>query len=384
MIRNSWYVVDYSRNFRFKLEKKVVTGLPTVMWRTQEGEVVAFDGRCPHKGFPLWDSNLLGDGTLQCGYHGLCFDGTGRCTDIPAQRDLPIPSTANLRRYPVVEQDGVVWLWPGDPAKSEAVGPPRIPELVDPKYESVVANPPLSVRANYRLLIENILDITHLYPLHDGNIGNLANSFVPATVEEGEIDGNPVVKTIRRANDYELAPFFQRWFGLTVVDREHTHTMTGPGLIRVDLRVAPPGRLGTSDERGYVVCNANTPIDDNHIEWRWMMITRAGHRFAPDPSMSLVQGIALEFPAVAEEDVWALNKQQEALEFSEKFPDGSIFREVNLRSDGGVARARRVLSKMERAEGGRLFGIHGPADADSPGEGESVRSTASQSSYVSA
>jgi vanillate O-demethylase monooxygenase subunit len=364
MIRNSWYVVDFSRNFKFKLEKKVITGLPIVMWRTQEGEVVAFDGRCPHKGFPLWESNLLETGVLQCGYHGMCFNGSGKCTDIPAQRDTPIPSTADLRRFPTVEQDGVVWIWPGEAAKAKAVKPPRIAELTDPNYESVVANPPLSVRANYRLLIENILDITHLYPLHDGNIGNLANSFVPATVEEWEVDGNPVVKTIRKVNDYELAPFFQRWFGLTVVDREHTHTMTGPGLIRVDLRVAPSGRLGTSDERGYIVCNANTPIDDNNIEWRWMMITRTGYRFAPDPSMSLVQGIASEFPTVAAEDVWALNKQHKALEFSQKFPDGSYFREVNLRSDAGVARARRILSRMEKAEGSRLFGITSNADVD--------------------
>ena len=58
MIRNSWYVADFGRNFKFELQKKVITGLPIVMWRTLEGEVVAFDGRCPHKGFPLWESNL--------------------------------------------------------------------------------------------------------------------------------------------------------------------------------------------------------------------------------------------------------------------------------------------------------------------------------------
>ncbi len=360
MIRNSWYVADFGRNFKFELQKKVITGLPIVMWRNLEGEVVAFDGRCPHKGFPLWESNLLKDGTLQCGYHGFCFNGTGKCTDVPSQRDLPIAPTADLRRYPVTEQDGLVWIWPGDAAKAGSVKAPRIPELSSGEYEFVAADPPQQVRANYRFLIENILDITHLYPLHDGNIGNLANSFIAAEVVEREHEGNPFVMTIRKVEKYELAPYFKRWFDLDTVDREHTHQMVGPGLIRVDLRIAPPGQLGTDAQRGYIVANCNTPIDDNNLEWRWIMMTKRGERFPADPTMTLVQGIASEFPAVALEDVWALEKQHEALEFSPEFADGSLFREVNLRADKGVMTARLALSKMEQAEGGRLFGIAAP------------------------
>ena len=44
--------------------------------------------------------------------------------------------------------------------------------------------------ANYLLLIENLLDITHFYPLHDGNIGDLANSKIPIEFIEQEVDGN--------------------------------------------------------------------------------------------------------------------------------------------------------------------------------------------------
>ena len=117
MIRNSWYVAGLSRNFKYRLEKKVITALPIVMWRTQQGEVVAFDGRCCHKRFPLWDGKLLDNGVLRCAYHGLCYDSSGRCIDIPMQRDIPISPVAQLHRFPVIEQDGLVWLWPGDPAK---------------------------------------------------------------------------------------------------------------------------------------------------------------------------------------------------------------------------------------------------------------------------
>ncbi len=356
MIRNTWYVAGLARSFTYKLEKKVITGRPIVMWRTQDGQIVAFDGRCCHKRFPLWDGKLLENGVLRCAYHGLCYDSSGKCVDIPMQPDFPISPAAQLHRYPVVEQDGLVWLWPGDPAKTDGVKPPRIPELADPRYEAVIVDPPIRIRANYRLLIENLLDITHFFPLHDGNIGDLSNSQIPVGLVEDTIDGNAKVMTTRHVENYRLPPYYQRWFGLDVVDRDHTHAMIGPGLVRVQLHVAPPGMLGTEAERGYVLCHTDTPIDQHHLEWYWIMITKAGERFSSDPSMTLAQGMAFEFPAVVAQDEWALAKQQEMLDFSDELCDGRKYREMNVRSDIGVIHARRVLARMEKAEGNELFG----------------------------
>jgi len=355
MIRNTWYVAGLGRSFKYQLAKKSITGLPIVMWRTQQGEVVAFDGRCCHKRFPLWDGKLLDNGILRCGYHGMCYDSSGTCVDIPAQREIPISPAAQLHRYPVVEQDGLVWLWPGDPAKAGEIKAPRIPELADPNYEAVISEP-IRVRANYRLLLENLLDITHFFPLHDGNIGDLSNSFIPVGIVEDTIDGNALVMTTRKAQNYQLPPYYQRWFDLNVVDREHTHGMIGPGLVRVQLRLAPAGGLGTDAERGYVLCHTDTPIDSEHLEWHWIMIARAGMRFPPDPSMTLAQGMAFEFPEVVAQDEWALAKQQEMIEYSDELSDGTRYREMNVRSDIGVVHARRVLSRMEKAEGHELYG----------------------------
>jgi phenylpropionate dioxygenase-like ring-hydroxylating dioxygenase large terminal subunit len=57
----------------------------------------------------------------------------------------------------------------------------------------------MAVPANSLLLIENLLDITHFYPLHDGNIGDVENSRIPVRLEEGVRDGNPYVGTVRGA-----------------------------------------------------------------------------------------------------------------------------------------------------------------------------------------
>jgi vanillate O-demethylase monooxygenase subunit len=136
--------------------------------------------------------------------------------------------------------------------------------------------------------------------------------------------------------------------------------MIGPGLVRVELRVAPPGQLGTDAERGYVLCHTDTPISHDRLEWHWILITRSGERFQPDPSMTLAQGIASEFPDVIAQDKWALAKQQEMLEFDDELGSETKYREINLRSDIGVVHARRVLAEMEKAEGNQLFAMGAP------------------------
>ena len=87
------------------------------------------------------------------------------------------------------------------------------------------------------------------------------------------------------------------------------------------------------------------------------MISRADMRFPPDRSMTIAQGMAFEFPEVVAQDEWALAKQQEMLEFSDALSDNSRYREINVRSDIGVVHARRVLSRMEKAEHNQPFGL---------------------------
>ena len=61
--------------------------------------------------------------------------------------------------------------------------PPRTPEFVSDEWDNHMCRP-MQVPANYLLLIENLLDITHFYPLHDGNIGDIASSKIPIELVE--------------------------------------------------------------------------------------------------------------------------------------------------------------------------------------------------------
>ena len=206
LVKNAWYVAGLAHEFPAQqLQGHVIAEKPLVMWRTTAGGVVAFDERCRHKRMPLSQGRLVEGGLLECAYHGLCYDATGQCVRVPSHPDGHIPREARLRPFPVIEQDGLVWIWPGDPAKAATVRPPRVREIADPAWET--ADTGLPVPANSLLLIENLLDITHFYPLHDGNIGVVVNSRIPVEIEVGSSDGNTYVGSTRSVRGFRQPPY---------------------------------------------------------------------------------------------------------------------------------------------------------------------------------
>ena len=347
-IRNAWYVAGFSNDFEVDVPygQKIV-GRPVLLWRGRDKRISAFDNRCVHKRMPLSEGRILENGVLECAYHGLCYDSGGQCVTIPSQPDSAIPPQANLKPYPVIEQDGIVWVWPGDLGKQDESQPPRMPEVVDDKWESIVLGP-MQVPANYLLLIENLLDISHFYPLHDGNIGDVANSRIPVELVEGEEDGNRFVKTIRNVQNYQQPPFLVDWFSYDVVDREHTHCMVSPALTRVEMRVAPPGQLGTEVDRGYILFHTHTPTDATNHVWRLCINCKADHMSKGDPNVSAAKRVAEMFPVIIEEDLWALEKQQQMFEY----PDEG-YSEVYLKPDKALRRVRQFFAAAQRKEAQR-------------------------------
>jgi vanillate O-demethylase monooxygenase subunit len=257
-----------------------------------------------------------------------------------------------------MEQDGIVWVWPGDPALAEIRSPPRLPEVGSQEWRTELIGP-MTVPSNYLLLIENLLDITHFYPLHDGNIGDIENSRIPVELEEGEVDGNKYAMTIRKVNNYEQPPYLVDWFHYDIVERHHTHCMMSPGVTRVVMRNALPGKLAvregerefpgyldpTSEERGYVLVHTHTPIDERNHVW-WVLINAPAHHMSKDDAAKpTATRIAEMFPDVAAEDRFALEQQQKMFDY----PDDG-YQEVFLRPDIAIRRARAIFQELLREE----------------------------------
>jgi phenylpropionate dioxygenase-like ring-hydroxylating dioxygenase large terminal subunit len=87
-LRNSWYVVAWSKEVTDKPFGREVLGERIVVYRMSSGQIGALDDRCLHRHLPLSMGTLAGD-FIQCGYPGLQFDRTGTCVRAPSQGTIP-------------------------------------------------------------------------------------------------------------------------------------------------------------------------------------------------------------------------------------------------------------------------------------------------------
>ena len=152
---NAWYPVVFSRDVDRTPKRRTVTEQHIVLYRKQDGSIVALEDLCPHRFTPLSLGTVKGD-DIQCGYHGMTFDGTGRCVRIPGQERIPAQSS--VRSYPVRENLGLVWIWPGDPAAAERTPVFDLPQYHDTANWTPVHGKSLFIGANYLSLADNLTD----------------------------------------------------------------------------------------------------------------------------------------------------------------------------------------------------------------------------------
>jgi phenylpropionate dioxygenase-like ring-hydroxylating dioxygenase large terminal subunit len=173
-LRNAWYVAAMHDELQVgKLLARTFLDEPLVLFRTANGQVAALVDRCPHRFAPLSAGTLCDGGdTLQCGYHGLKFDGNGVCVHSPQG---PAPKAATVKRFAIRERDGLIWLWAGEAADADD---DLIPDFsrVTQAVEEVTIRGYLPTACDYELFVDNILDLTHADFLHAGSLGSGALS----------------------------------------------------------------------------------------------------------------------------------------------------------------------------------------------------------------
>jgi phenylpropionate dioxygenase-like ring-hydroxylating dioxygenase large terminal subunit len=155
---NHWYVVAQSRDLGTGPLAVTLWHQPIVLFRDHHGQVHALEDRCPHRRVKLSEGHVEGD-NIVCAYHGWHFGANGECTHIPyleAQQKLP---TCTVRQYPVKEQDGFIWLFPGDASLAALKHPMGVPEWDHLNYIGSAAV--IDVEAHYSFLIENLMDMYH-------------------------------------------------------------------------------------------------------------------------------------------------------------------------------------------------------------------------------
>ena len=263
----SWYVAGWSRNFQRELVPLLILEQRLVLFRQSDGKLVALEDRCPHRLLPLSKGKLVGD-HVQCGYHGMTFDGTGKCVRIPAQDNLP-PS-AYVDSYPVEERHGIVWIWMGrkDNANSALIF--DMAEFTDSSWHKHLGDA-LHIKANYLNVAENLVDPAHVSFVHPTTLGSAASQDVPVEVSTS---GNPIAawRWIRNAPP---VGFFQEFGGFTGnVDRWHYYYLHLPSTAVIDFGSAASDLQLKEDERHKGVrifaIHFVTPVTRGYTIDHWM------------------------------------------------------------------------------------------------------------------
>ena len=332
---DAWYAAAYDVEVRRELLARTICGKKIVLFRRQDGAAAALADACWHRLLPLSKGRLEGD-ELVCGYHGIAYDPRGRCTFMPSQET--INPSASVRAYPVVERHRFIWIWPGDPALAD---PAKIPDMHwnhDPSWAG--DGKLIPVKCDYRLVVDNLMDLTHETFVHGSSIGNRAVAEAPFDVTHS----GRFATVTRWMRDVDPPPFWAAQLGKPgKVDRWQIIRFEAPCTVVIDVGVALAGTGAPEGDRsqgvnGHVL-NTITPETDGTCLYFWAFARN--YRLEEQRlTHELREGVARIF----REDETILEAQQSALD---EHPDHVFY---NLNIDAGAMWARRLIDRMIAAE----------------------------------
>jgi phenylpropionate dioxygenase-like ring-hydroxylating dioxygenase large terminal subunit len=349
--KNLWYCAGWDYELsqgRDALLSRRLAGEPVVLYRKPDGVVVAMEDSCPHRQAALHLGRKEGD-ALRCMYHGMKFAPDGQCIEIPGQR--VIPERARVRVYPVVEKDNWMWVWMGDPARAAldkicfAIGPNN------PDWN--IKTGKLTVKANYRLEIANLMDLSHLTWIHSKTLGG-TRAWVDQKVTRKPMQlGVDNQAWFRRVT----APAFaQHLFAPEALFDLFVHyRVTLPCNFVIHLQLFTPEGSGGQMLLDSYSSQAVTPVDDDTCEYYFSWgASRATD--APGLSDLLFETVAAAF----REDRTVLEAQYRNVK--EK-PNGD---KVNIAHDAGPEMLLRMLDHVLAEEAAE-------DKAAEPASGQSLR-----------
>jgi phenylpropionate dioxygenase-like ring-hydroxylating dioxygenase large terminal subunit len=344
-LMNCWYVAAWDHELiDGRLLARTILDRPVVLYRGDSGRVVALDDRCCHRGARLSKGRREGD-DLRCMYHGLRFDPSGRCVQIPGQD--AVPPRLGVRSYPVVEKDRLVWIWMGDAARADPAQIIDIPYLRDPGWRGLPGY--LHYDANYLLIVDNLSDFAHLAFVHTKTLGGseeYAFKSRPAAIERLERG----FRVERWHMNAPPPPFHRKVVpDCGPVDRRNIGHMVVPGIFLLESLFAPAGsgaeKGNLAGARQYRNCQFFTPETGRTTHFFWNYL----HDYAldnPNIALSLYHSMVEGFM----EDKAIIEEQQRTLDADPGFAMHAIA------ADAPLAHFRRTLMRLiaEEREGSRV------------------------------
>lgn len=346
-LRNAWYAAAFVDEIGDKPFARTLLGEPMVIYRKANRDFAMLHDRCPHRFAPLSAGQVIG-ADLQCPYHGLRFNGEGACVHNPHSKSGGPLKAAKVASFPTLEKYGIVWFWAGEPELADEGELPRIEFLERPERFCVIKDR-LSVKANYQLIVDNLLDLSHAAFIHPQFAGGERppEQLLAATKQRLEVGERSL--TNYRIREGLPAPAGARaMFGYdaeTLVTSRTTMIWHPPALLEF-----PAGLWAASEteEDGAHIPQLHVITPETDLSSHYFFINgRNRRKEEPEIDAALLQMFDLAFRQQDEPMIEAVQERMGAVTNIDELEP------VLLRIDSAPVSARRILAKLialEQAE----------------------------------
>ena len=334
-LRNCWYVIAWDHEILADaLFSRVVLDEPVLVYRLEDGRIVAMEDRCCHRLAPLSAGRREGD-AVRCGYHGLKFDPQGRCIEVPGLDR--VPAAARVRSYPVAVRNKWVFVWMGAAEQADLSLLPDNFSCDHPEWRYKPGY--LHYDTDYRLICDNLLDFSHLSYVHEKTLGGTA------AIAQARADIEPIdrgIRVSRHVHDVPAPPFYRRFREFdTNLDRWFVYDFVLPGTLLMHSGGKPAGRAA-DDMRDAVrlhSCQTLTPETGTSTHYFFQQSHRAG-----EGDERIVQSIYDSLVGAFEEDRAMITAQARNIA---RHPDARM---LPLAMDAALIRFRAILERELAAE----------------------------------
>lgn len=332
-LKNAWYVAAWGDEVGADAPHGIkVLGEHVCLYRDTKGAVIAVEDACPHRRLPMSKGRVQGD-TIECGYHGLTFNGSGQCVWAPGGGR--IPSGAKLRTYPVEERYGLIWIWMGNPVLADPAEIMEIEHWGDPAW-GLNRGAAMELACNYLLMTDNLLDPSHVAWVHGSSFGQAAAKDTPLRVTKTERG----IIVHRWMMDVEPAPFYAKIVPFSGnCDRLQHYEVRYPSHALIRAVFTPAGTGGPEgplSPETFIMDSYNfmTPEDERTTRYYWFQL----RNIRPDDE-ALSEMMSEDVRHAFEEDRAVLAEVQKGL-------DRATTPHIDLSIDAGPLRFRRQLEAM--------------------------------------
>ena len=280
-IPHGWFGLCWSKDLEAGVVKTInFCDQEIVLFRTEEGKAVATSPFCPHLGAHLGKGGKVKGSSIQCPFHGWCWDAEGKCTEVPYSDQIPKAALKPaLETFHLEEINGMLMCWHDKKNRPPYFEVPHIEEFNQPdKNWGELFTFEYKIGTCLQEIAENDVDQAHFPTVH------LSPSLPETDTEQKGIYRKTVAETLMDPSNNESVSEENRKLYKDQFVTTFTRESWGLGTVLLRMNNLPP----SGGE--FVMLNVSTPVDRENSILRWQM--RVTKNIEDEVGKAIIDGIA--------------------------------------------------------------------------------------------